>query len=175
MNEAILVLNGLSVEILSSLSYPAASGISLKRTLSSVSKDLILEDVFSMAKWLDEQEILFDLSMDYRIKSFESIESKYNRYLDSTVERCVKFSMTSWGSEGFVKATKKYWTVERCVSVLQTCQMEKLMMTVIVEYMFTFNSMVGIILLKFNSIRIMIVNLMTGYMTFYTSEIIQTR
>lgn len=86
LNEEILVLNGLSVEILSSLSYPAASGISLKRTLSSVSKDLILEDVFSMAKWLDEQEILFDLSMDYRIKSFESIESKYNRYLDSQLQ-----------------------------------------------------------------------------------------
>lgn len=86
MNEEILVLNGLSVEILSSLSYPVASGISLKHTLSSVSKDLILEDVFSMAKWLDEQEILFDLSMDYRIKSFESIETKYNRYLDSQLQ-----------------------------------------------------------------------------------------
>ena len=33
-----------------------------------------------MSKWLDKQDILDDISLDYRIKSRDSILLKYNRY-----------------------------------------------------------------------------------------------
>lgn len=32
------------------------------------------------SNWLNEQELLSNISIDYRIKSFESIETKYERY-----------------------------------------------------------------------------------------------
>lgn len=83
LSEDLLKMNGLSTKLLASLSYPVADGISLKRTLRSVSKELLLQDVISMTEWLDRQEILQQLSLDYRIKSVDSIEDKYCRYLDS--------------------------------------------------------------------------------------------
>lgn len=86
MQEDVLELNGLSSDILSSLSYPVIEGISLKRTLRSVPKDLILHDVFSMAEWLDEQPILSTIALDYRIKSVSSIKGKYSRYIDSELQ-----------------------------------------------------------------------------------------
>lgn len=33
-----------------------------------------------MINWLDEQTLLADVALDYRIKSLESIVGKYNRY-----------------------------------------------------------------------------------------------
>ena len=83
LSEDLLKMNGLSTKLLASLSYPVADGISLKRTLRSVSKELLLQDVISMTEWLDRQEILQQLSLDCRIKSVDSIEDKYCRYLDS--------------------------------------------------------------------------------------------
>ena len=86
LNENVLELNGLSVSLLAELSYPVAAEISLKRTLKSVPEELLLADVFSMAEWLDEQEALSAVALDYRIKSFSSIEGKYNRYLNSELQ-----------------------------------------------------------------------------------------
>ena len=86
MPENVLELNGLTVPLLSSLSYPAARGISLKRTLKSVPKDMLLTDVYSMAEWLDEQEVLSTIAVDYRIKSVESIDKKYDRYIGSEIQ-----------------------------------------------------------------------------------------
>ena len=86
MREDVLLLNGLSVPILSALSYPVAPTISLKHTLQSIPKDKLLSDVFAMAEWLDEQELLGSMALDYRIKSFASIEAKYNRYLNSDLQ-----------------------------------------------------------------------------------------
>ena len=80
LSEDLLKMNGLSTKLLASLSYPVADGISLKRTLRSVSKELLLQDVISMTEWLDRQEILQQLSLDCRIKSVDSIEDKYCRY-----------------------------------------------------------------------------------------------
>lgn len=86
MPENVLELNGLTVPLLSSLSYPAARGISLKRTLKSVPKDMLLTDVYSMAEWLDEQEVLSTIAVDYRIKSVESIDKKHDRYIGSEIQ-----------------------------------------------------------------------------------------
>lgn len=80
MREGILELNGLSLEILTQLSYKSSLGMSLKRNLHYFDKTLLLHELFQMASWLDEQEILSEIALDYRIKSEESIFGKYNRY-----------------------------------------------------------------------------------------------
>lgn len=42
-----------------------------------------------MAEWYDEQTILEEVALDYRVKSIESILSKYDRYYPSTQTRKV--------------------------------------------------------------------------------------
>ena len=37
-----------------------------------------------MTEWLDEQTILYEIALDYRIKSYASIVGKYERYLNSS-------------------------------------------------------------------------------------------
>lgn len=84
MNETILELNGLSVEMLQTLSYRSALGISLKRTLRHFDRSLILGELQDMTDWLDEQEVLADVALDYRIKSLSSLAAKYDRYVQSS-------------------------------------------------------------------------------------------
>lgn len=80
MNDNILELNGLSVEILKELSYESKLGMSIKKNLHYFDKDILIKELFDMAEWYDEQMILEDVALDYRIKSMESIMSKYDRY-----------------------------------------------------------------------------------------------
>lgn len=80
MEEGILELNGLSVEILDKLSYKSNLGINLKRNIHYFEKDKLLNELFAMADWIDEQEILSEIALDYRVKSMESIIGKYERY-----------------------------------------------------------------------------------------------
>ena len=75
-----LELNGLSLAILQDLSYPSQLGRSLKNNLGSFPKDALLADALSAAEWLDAQELFSTIALDYRIKSEESIRSKYERY-----------------------------------------------------------------------------------------------
>ena len=39
-----------------------------------------LAELISMTEWLDEQEILSNIALDYRVKSLDSILLKYDRY-----------------------------------------------------------------------------------------------
>lgn len=80
MTEDLLRLNGLSVGILSELSYRTNLGRSLKHSIGSFDKDKFLNELFSVSVWLNEQDILQEIALDYRVKSFDSIRSKYNRY-----------------------------------------------------------------------------------------------
>ena len=80
MNEQILKENGLSLVILDELSFESQLGISLKKNLHYFEKEPLLEELIYMSKWLDKQDILDDISLDYRIKSRDSILLKYNRY-----------------------------------------------------------------------------------------------
>lgn len=80
MQEEILKLNGLSIEILDALSYESKLNISLKKNLHYFDKNDLFLELISMTEWLDEQELLFDIALDYRIKSLDSIISKYDRY-----------------------------------------------------------------------------------------------
>ena len=80
MNEQVLKENGLSLAILYELSFESQLGISLKKNLHYFEKEPLLEELIYMSKWLDKQDILDDISLDYRIKSRDSILLKYNRY-----------------------------------------------------------------------------------------------
>lgn len=80
MNEQVLKENGLSLAILDELSFESQLGISLKKNLHYFEKEPLLEELIYMSKWLDKQDILDDISLDYRIKSRDSIILKYNRY-----------------------------------------------------------------------------------------------
>lgn len=78
--EELLELHGLSIEILNELSFESHLPFSLRDDLGKVDKDALLNELKTYSNWLNEQELLSSVSIDYRIKSFESIETKYERY-----------------------------------------------------------------------------------------------
>lgn len=80
MNEQLLKMNGLSLKILEELSFQSNLGISLKKNLHYFDKELLIQELVDMTEWLDEQEILSDIALDYRVKSLDSILLKYDRY-----------------------------------------------------------------------------------------------
>lgn len=80
MNEQLLKLNGLSLDILDALSFESQLGIPLKKNLHYFNKESLIKELCSMMDWLDEQEILSNIALDYRIKSLDSVLLKYDRY-----------------------------------------------------------------------------------------------
>lgn len=76
----ILERDGLSVELLSSLSYKSELGISLKKNLYYFDRDLLLAELFKANEWYQGQSALVDLPIDSRIKSLQSIKLKLERY-----------------------------------------------------------------------------------------------
>ena len=76
----ILELNGLSVEILSVLSYKSELGISLKKNLHYFDEKSLLNELYKMADSYSCQMLLDNIPIDFRIKSKESIIAKYKRY-----------------------------------------------------------------------------------------------
>lgn len=75
-----LETNGLSQEILEGLSYQSRLGKSLKNNLNAFEKESLLQDALEATEWFDANELLGEVAVDYRIKSEESIRSKYERY-----------------------------------------------------------------------------------------------
>ena len=84
MAEDVLELNGLSLELLTQLSYRSQLGLSLKRTLRHFVRETLIAELVSMTEWLDEQTVFSEIALDYRIKSYASIVGKYERYLNSS-------------------------------------------------------------------------------------------
>ena len=80
MIEDILKMNGLSVDILDKLSYESKIGKSLKHNLHDFDHDELMRELLEMTCWLQEQSELEDIALDYRVKSMDSIELKYQRY-----------------------------------------------------------------------------------------------
>ena len=76
----ILQRDGLTIEVLRSLSYKSELGISLKKNLHYFEKEKLLEELIKVNKWYDEFEGLHELALDYRIKSIQSAMLKYERY-----------------------------------------------------------------------------------------------
>lgn len=88
MNEQLLKMNGLSVGILDALSFESHLGIPLKKNLHYFDKDLLIAELISMTEWLDEQEILSNIALDYRVKSLDGFYyglsgSTYHRSKDT--------------------------------------------------------------------------------------------
>lgn len=92
--EQILLKDGLSFSILSELSYQSHLNVNLKRDLRYFDKESLFAELFAVAEWYDACEILHDLSVDYRIKSTQSIKLKFERYFPEHQAR--KFSMIFW-------------------------------------------------------------------------------
>ena len=80
MNEQLLKMNGLSVKILDMLSFESHLEIPLKKNLHYFDKESLIEELIAMTEWLDEQELLSEIALDYRTKSLDSILMKYERY-----------------------------------------------------------------------------------------------
>lgn len=89
MIEDLLKLNGLSICILEQLSYKSKLGKSLKFNLHHFDKDALLSELEDMTIWLSQQTVLEDIALDFRIKSKESIELKYERYYPDSQTRKV--------------------------------------------------------------------------------------
>ena len=67
MNEQLLKMNGLSVEILDALSFESHLGIPLKKNLHYFDKELLIAELVAMTEWLDEQEILSCLHVNFQL------------------------------------------------------------------------------------------------------------
>ena len=80
MQSDILLLNGLSQELLEKLSYHSNLGKSLKKNIRYFDKNDVLNEMKTMTDWLWSLDCLDGIALDYRIKSMESISNKYDRY-----------------------------------------------------------------------------------------------
>ncbi len=80
MQSDILLLNGLSQELLEELSYRSNLGKSLKKNIHYFDKNDVLNEMKIMTDWLWSLDCLEGIALDYRIKSMESISNKYDRY-----------------------------------------------------------------------------------------------
>ena len=76
----ILQRDGLTIEVLSKLSYKSELGINLKKNLHYFEKEQIFAELVKVNSWYDEFDELHDLALDYRIKSIQSSVLKYHRY-----------------------------------------------------------------------------------------------
>ena len=76
----ILQRDGLTLELLSKLSYKSELGINLKKNLHYFNKESLYAELIKVNEWYDEFEELHELALDYRIKSVQSAVLKYNRY-----------------------------------------------------------------------------------------------
>lgn len=76
----ILARDGLSENILASLSFKSELGISLKRDLKYFNRDELFEELGRARSWYQSQTIIDRLPIDSRIKSKQSARLKYLRY-----------------------------------------------------------------------------------------------
>lgn len=76
----VLQRDGLSLELLTKLSYRSELGLSLKRNLHCFDKTKVMDEILRMRDWYDDQEDLYTLSLDYRVKSIQSAMAKFDRY-----------------------------------------------------------------------------------------------
>ena len=76
----ILQRDGLTIEVLSKLSYKSELGINLKKNLHYFEKEQIFAELVKVNSWYDEFDELHDLALDYRIKSVQASILKYYRY-----------------------------------------------------------------------------------------------
>lgn len=79
MND-ILKKDGLTIELLTKLSYKSELGIRLKKNLHYFDKEELFSELDKINEWYDLCKYLHDITIDYRIKSIQSARLKYERY-----------------------------------------------------------------------------------------------
>jgi len=94
----ILRRDGLSIEMLTKLSYPSQLSISLKKNLHYFNKESLIDEFVKLNEWYDSSPYLRELSIDYRIKSIQSAILKYNRYYPDRQTRKVFNDMLGFRS-----------------------------------------------------------------------------
>ena len=122
MDEQLLKMNGLSVKILDALSFESHLESPLKKNLHYFDKDLLIDELVTMTEWLDEQEILSGIALDYRVKSLDSILLKYDRYYPDHQTRKVFNDIL--GFRAFCDSYR-YWKKNPFSSESLICQAEK--------------------------------------------------
>ncbi len=81
--EDLLAMDGLTLGVLENLSYRSKLPISLARKIKDFARDELLQDLFEAQAWLEEKIWEQSVLIDYRIKSLQSIELKYDRYFEN--------------------------------------------------------------------------------------------
>ena len=72
--------DGLSIDLLYQLSFRSRLGINLKKNLHYFDKEQLMAEIAGVLDWYDEHIFNFDISADYRVKSYQSALLKYERY-----------------------------------------------------------------------------------------------
>jgi putative GTP pyrophosphokinase len=85
---------------------------SSKHNLHDFDHDELMRELLEMTCWLQEQSVLEDIALDYRVKSMDSIELKYKRYYPNRQIRQVFNDIL-----GFRSFCDNYPKIERKVSV----------------------------------------------------------
>jgi len=118
----ILERDGLTLELLKRLSYKSELGINLKKNLHYFDKDSLINELIKINAWYDEFEELYELALDYRIKSIQSAILKYQRYYPDHQARKVFDDLL-----GFRSLCDNYEDVLelREISVLRVADMSK--------------------------------------------------
>ena len=80
MIDDVLRKDGLSQRLLHELSYQSSLTISLKKNLHYFDRAELLADLRDARRWLAAKISQLPLGVDYRVKSLQSIELKYERY-----------------------------------------------------------------------------------------------
>ncbi len=78
--DSMLRKDGLSVERLEALSYQSQLGINLKKNLHHFDREKLFEELAAVNDWYDDNDLLQNIAIDYRVKSLQSIKDKYERY-----------------------------------------------------------------------------------------------
>ena len=80
MIDDVLRKDGLSQRLLHELSYQSSLTISIKKNLHYFDRAELLADLRDARRWLAAKISQLPLGVDYRVKSLQSIELKYERY-----------------------------------------------------------------------------------------------
>ena len=66
--------------MLTELSYHSRLGIPLKKNLHYFGKEYLFNELQKINEWYDTTDLLLGITIDYRIKSIQSVRLKYERY-----------------------------------------------------------------------------------------------
>lgn len=78
--DELLWRDGLTVALLTKLSYPSRLGISLKKNLHYFDREQLMTEIGQASEWYEMIPELNQLALDFRVKSEQSARMKYDRF-----------------------------------------------------------------------------------------------